>query len=323
MPNFCTNCGSPINPSANFCGNCGARIIDTQAIDPVEAGAKFEGYDPDGNENGPDPVGSTTSEKNKNNTMLCFQCNEEIPADSNHCPYCSTSLYIDCPKCGFRYEARYPACSKCGTNREDYLKCEQERKKAEEQQRREKETKKRQEEERKRLLEEEKEKEDRKKKEALIAAQKNWLINYINNNYENLDSNCKKIHDYNNKVKEYNDNIPQKERNIRTTCIIILIVAFFCLISSIRLEGTIEYPGWLIFLIFSVSVMFVMAMVLIFIEDFFNTKPFKSFQTVLHQTIKDQYKNASGQEFLLSESDCYNSFMNRKILYLGASQKER
>ena len=48
MPNYCTNCGSPINPSANFCGNCGARIIDTQAVDPVEAAAKFESYDADG-----------------------------------------------------------------------------------------------------------------------------------------------------------------------------------------------------------------------------------------------------------------------------------
>lgn len=49
MPNFCTNCGSPINPSANFCGNCGARIIDTQAVDPVEAAARFEKYDSEGN----------------------------------------------------------------------------------------------------------------------------------------------------------------------------------------------------------------------------------------------------------------------------------
>lgn len=48
MPNFCTNCGSPINPSANFCGNCGARIIDTQAVDPVETAAKFESYDANG-----------------------------------------------------------------------------------------------------------------------------------------------------------------------------------------------------------------------------------------------------------------------------------
>lgn len=49
MPNFCTNCGAPVNPHANFCGNCGARIIDTQAVDPVEAAARFEKYDSEGN----------------------------------------------------------------------------------------------------------------------------------------------------------------------------------------------------------------------------------------------------------------------------------
>lgn len=49
MPKFCTNCGFPLYSNANFCGNCGARIIDTQAVDPVEAAAKFERYDSTGN----------------------------------------------------------------------------------------------------------------------------------------------------------------------------------------------------------------------------------------------------------------------------------
>lgn len=58
-------------------------------------------------------------------SMVCHACGEIIPADSKFCPYCSILLWVKCPKCGKTYSSQFPACNECGTNRQDYLKEQQ------------------------------------------------------------------------------------------------------------------------------------------------------------------------------------------------------
>ena len=111
--------------------------------------------------------------------MVCYNCANVIPVDSEYCPCCRTKLYEVCPKCGHRYSSQYKICNKCGTDREEYLaeqrrweQCrleEARRKEAEhkkvleEERRRERQ---RIEEERQRQLEAKRREEERKKEEA-------------------------------------------------------------------------------------------------------------------------------------------------------------
>lgn len=53
--------------------------------------------------------------------MVCYNCANVIPVDSEYCPCCRTKLYEVCPKCGHRYSSQYKICNKCGTDREEYL----------------------------------------------------------------------------------------------------------------------------------------------------------------------------------------------------------
>jgi len=53
--------------------------------------------------------------------MLCYKCNQIIPANSAFCPWCQTELFVTCPKCGNKYSSQYPSCHQCGTNRDLYL----------------------------------------------------------------------------------------------------------------------------------------------------------------------------------------------------------
>lgn len=53
--------------------------------------------------------------------MVCYNCANVIPVDSEYCPCCRIKLYEVCPKCGHRYSSQYKICNKCGTDREEYL----------------------------------------------------------------------------------------------------------------------------------------------------------------------------------------------------------
>ena len=125
----CNHCGKEFGDGLN-CQYCG--------IDRVEGLGSLIGFDP----------GSGVGPKKKNGGsvedkfILCFNCEQVIPSDSEYCPYCQKAQYVICPKCGFRYLAQYPSCYKCGTNRDKYY----EQKAAEEQHRLEQEEARRKEE---------------------------------------------------------------------------------------------------------------------------------------------------------------------------------
>ena len=94
-------------------------------------------------------AGSTTcptKQYDKNNFMVCYNCANVIPVDSEYCPCCNTELFKICPKCGHKYSSQYEICNKCGTNRKEYLKEQDELKRRQQ----EEERKRQQEEERKR-----------------------------------------------------------------------------------------------------------------------------------------------------------------------------
>ena len=63
--------------------------------------------------------------------MICYKCGNDIPSDSEYCPFCGIKLFVTCPKCGHTHSSQYPICNKCGTNRADYV-AEQQRLKEEE-----------------------------------------------------------------------------------------------------------------------------------------------------------------------------------------------
>ena len=100
--------------------------------------------------------------------MVCYNCANVIPVDSEYCPCCRTKLYEVCPKCGHRYSSQYKICNKCGTDREEYLAEQRrwEQCRLEEARRKEAEHKKVLEEERQRQLEAKRREEERKKEEA-------------------------------------------------------------------------------------------------------------------------------------------------------------
>ena len=53
--------------------------------------------------------------------MVCYNCANVIPADSEYCPCCRIKLFEVCPKCGHTYSSQYKICNKCGTDREHIL----------------------------------------------------------------------------------------------------------------------------------------------------------------------------------------------------------
>lgn len=63
--------------------------------------------------------------------MICYKCGNDIPSDSEYCPFCGIKLFVTCPKCGHTHSSQYPICNKCGTNRVNYI-AEQQRLKEEE-----------------------------------------------------------------------------------------------------------------------------------------------------------------------------------------------
>lgn len=63
--------------------------------------------------------------------MICYKCGNDIPSDSEYCPFCGIKLFVTCPKCGHVHSSQYPICNKCGTNRANYV-AEQQRLKEEE-----------------------------------------------------------------------------------------------------------------------------------------------------------------------------------------------
>lgn len=63
-------------------------------------------------------VGVESSDKQ---FMVCYNCANVIPQDSEYCPFCGIKLFVSCPKCGHHHSSQYPICNKCGTNREEYL----------------------------------------------------------------------------------------------------------------------------------------------------------------------------------------------------------
>lgn len=99
--------------------------------------------------------------------MVCHNCANVIPVDSEYCPCCGTKLFVVCPKCGHRYSAQYKICNKCGTNREGYLKEQRilEERRQEEERKKEAERKRQLEKERK--LEQQRREEERRRQEEV------------------------------------------------------------------------------------------------------------------------------------------------------------
>ena len=99
--------------------------------------------------------------------MVCYNCTNVIPADSEYCPCCGTKLFVGCPKCGHRYSSQYKICNKCGTNREGYLKEQRilEERRQEEERKKEAERKRQLEKERK--LEQQRREEERRRQEEV------------------------------------------------------------------------------------------------------------------------------------------------------------
>jgi hypothetical protein len=124
----CANCGKEFGSGTN-CQNCG--------IDRVSGLANYSGYNPS--------IGSNTNQRHKSqqdsfstnggysysNTMICYACEEIIPANSEYCPHCRKKLFETCPKCGAKYSSQYRVCNKCGTDRYEYSKEMQAREKEE------------------------------------------------------------------------------------------------------------------------------------------------------------------------------------------------
>ena len=191
----CNVCGQEFGNGA-YCQHCNADRI-------TALGNYSGGYNaPDAPKGGRNPTScyasSNANTQNSNNSskrsgvgnsgelfIVCYNCANVIPVDSEYCPCCRIKLYDVCPKCGHRYSSQYKICNKCGTDREEYIaeqrrweQCrleEARRKKAEhqkvleEERRRERlrlEEERRRAEERQRQLEAKRREEERQKEEA-------------------------------------------------------------------------------------------------------------------------------------------------------------
>lgn len=118
----CNICGQEFGSGA-YCQHCKA--------DRITALGNYTGYtSPNAaakatNSGSAVNASSTTypmKQYDKNNFIVCYNCANVIPADSEYCPCCNTKLFKTCPKCGHKYSSQYKYCNKCGINREEYLK---------------------------------------------------------------------------------------------------------------------------------------------------------------------------------------------------------
>lgn len=112
----CNVCGQEFGNGA-YCQHCNADRI-------TALGNYSGGY------NAPDSPKNVTSDNGSKQSgvgnsgeqfMVCYNCANVIPVDSEYCPCCRIKLYEVCPKCGHRYSSQYKICNKCGTNKEEYL----------------------------------------------------------------------------------------------------------------------------------------------------------------------------------------------------------
>lgn len=112
----CSICGNEFGDGIN-CQNCG--------VDRVTGLGNYRGFE------GPnidfENESSSFSKFGSTKTMVCYKCNEIIPAESLFCPICGIMLWVKCPNCGHEYSSQYSICNKCGTNRNQYLKEEEEK----------------------------------------------------------------------------------------------------------------------------------------------------------------------------------------------------
>lgn len=102
-PKFCPCCGHEVVDGAVFCAYCGSPITNNSESSAKTVSQQFESIE--------DP-----------SEIICPQCGNRIPSDSKFCPVCRAQLIVECPKCGHLYSAEYDNCYACGTNREEYLK---------------------------------------------------------------------------------------------------------------------------------------------------------------------------------------------------------
>lgn len=178
----CHVCGQEFGNGA-YCQHCNADRI-------TALGNYSEEYNPPKDANSNTNTGrstqtsdfgsSNTKAQNSNNGVnrqgvgncgeqfiVCYNCSNAIPTDSEYCPCCGTKLFVVCPKCGHRYSSQYKICNKCGTNREEYLKEQRilEQRWQEEERRKEAERKKQLEKERK--LEQQRREEERRRQEEI------------------------------------------------------------------------------------------------------------------------------------------------------------
>ena len=113
----CSKCGKEFGEDTN-CQHCG--------VDRVTGLANYNGYGTS------DYQGANTSHYDSSynsspKTMVCYACEEIIPANSEYCPHCRKKLFEICPKCGNKFSSQYLNCNQCGTNLKQYLKEERER----------------------------------------------------------------------------------------------------------------------------------------------------------------------------------------------------
>ena len=177
---YCQHCKADrITALGNYSGGYNAPDVPNNVTSDTNTGSSnpTSGYS-----SGNDSYNSAKRSGARNSGeqfMVCYNCANVIPRDSEYCPCCRIKLYEVCPKCGHRYSSQYKICNKCGTDREEYLaeqrrweQCrleEARRKEAEhkkvleEERRRERQ---RIEEERQRQLETKRREEERKKEEA-------------------------------------------------------------------------------------------------------------------------------------------------------------
>ena len=120
----CSVCGKEFGTGCN-CQHCG--------VDRVTGLANYGGYNPSTGSNSDrsdkyQQYGSSSNGGcNSFNTMICYACEEIIPANSEYCPHCRKKLFETCPKCGNKFSSQYYNCNQCGTNLKQYLKEEKER----------------------------------------------------------------------------------------------------------------------------------------------------------------------------------------------------
>jgi len=113
----CSICGKEFGEGIN-CQNCG--------VDRVTGLANYSGHGTSDN-HGTNTSHYDSSYNSSPKTMVCYACEEIIPANSEYCPHCRKKLFETCPKCGNKFSSQYYNCNQCGTNLKQYLKEEKER----------------------------------------------------------------------------------------------------------------------------------------------------------------------------------------------------